>query len=58
MMDPVVAADGNSYERAALEAWFAAGNTVSPSTGAPLSHKTLLPNWALKCLIDRALKRA
>ena len=57
MEQPVVAADSISYERSAIEAWLAEGNTLSPSTGALLQHMELLPNRALKCLIDGAMGR-
>lgn len=33
MQDPVLAADGFSYERAAIEDWFAKGHRTSPKTG-------------------------
>jgi hypothetical protein len=32
MKDPVVAADGHTYERGAIEDWFARGNSSSPMT--------------------------
>lgn len=53
MRDPVVAADGATYERAAVEAWLRAGNTASPLTGAPLPHPGLTPNLALAAAIQR-----
>ena len=43
MTDPVVASDGFTYEREAIEKWFkTSGN--SPRSGAPLQHKILIPN--------------
>ena len=33
MHDPVLAADGFSYERTAIEDWFAKGHRTSPKTG-------------------------
>ncbi|MEY3177808.1 MAG: hypothetical protein RJB42_49 [Bacteroidota bacterium] len=52
MQDPVVAADGHSYERKAIEKWFALSHgNKSPSTGAPLESKKLFPNHALKVMI-------
>ena len=33
MQDPVLAADGFSYEREAIEDWFAKGHRTSPKTG-------------------------
>merc|ERR1712187_202030 len=50
MRDPVVAADGNSYEREAIEKLFERSN-VSPLTNQPFKHKELVPNNALKQLI-------
>ncbi|KAL4432460.1 hypothetical protein ABPG77_001759 [Micractinium sp. CCAP 211/92] len=49
MQDPVAAADGVTYERAAITAWIerqlAAGQApTSPLTGAPLDHASLCPN--------------
>lgn len=51
MVDPVVAADGHTYERAAIEEWFRA-HATSPLTRATLSCRTLLPNFALKKAIS------
>lgn len=53
MEDPVVCADGHSYERAAIEKWLQARQT-SPCTNAPLPHKNLVPNHALRNLIAEA----
>jgi hypothetical protein len=50
MADPVVAADGQTYERAHISRWFES-HDVSPVTNQPLSHKHLVPNLALKNLI-------
>lgn len=50
MTDPVVTADGQSYEKAAIERWLAGHNT-SPATGASLPNKELIPNITLKKLI-------
>jgi len=46
MIDPVVAADGHTYERSAIVRWFETSNT-SPLTAAPLSHKELVSNYML-----------
>lgn len=52
MKDPVVAADGNTYDRAALERWFArhSQSTTSPLTGAVLPSKLYFPVHTLKTL--------
>merc|ERR1712216_270639 len=46
--DPVIAADGFSYERRAIERWFAQGKHTSPKTNAELEHLHLVPNRDLK----------
>jgi hypothetical protein len=50
MQDPVITADGHSYERAAIESWLEKCST-SPRTGAPLAHRVLTPSIALRQLI-------
>lgn len=57
LRDPVIAADGMTYERAAMEAWLAAqqgahGQLRSPATGALLAHQFLLPNLAVRALLE------
>jgi serine/threonine protein kinase len=51
MVDPVVCADGHSYDRAVITAWLQSHNT-SPCTNLPLEHKHLVPNIALRKMID------
>ena len=48
MVDPVVAADGHTYERRSIEQWFSLGKRTSPTTGAVLSAFTLFPNVNLR----------
>ena len=50
MIDPVVTSDGISYERSAIEEWLLNHNT-SPSTGAVLPNKNLIPIVALRTQI-------
>ena len=52
MRDPVIAADGHSYERAALEGWLAQHDT-SPVTGKPLQHKRIVENVLIRNAIGR-----
>jgi hypothetical protein len=40
MIDPVVAADGHTYERAAIEVWLASHDN-SPMTNVRLPNKTV-----------------
>ena len=51
MTDPVIATDGYTYERSAIERWIAKKNT-SPITNLILLNKTLIPNRAIKCVIQ------
>ena len=44
--DPVVAADGVTYERAAIEAWFAQCQADSGFVRSPMSNE-ILPTLAL-----------
>ncbi|KAL6056360.1 Ubox domain containing protein [Balamuthia mandrillaris] len=50
MEDPVVAADGQCYERSAIEEWLQKNDT-SPLTGAKLETKVLYPNYSLRSRI-------
>ena len=50
MTDPVVAADGHSYERANIATWLES-NDSSPITNLKLEHKQLIPNITLKSTI-------
>ncbi len=52
MRDPVMAADGQTYEREEIEKWFAKGNKTSPLTGAELLSTVLMPNIALRKAIE------
>lgn len=53
----MVVADGHSYERRAIEAWFARGHRRSPRTNLPLPHPVLVPNHALRGLIAELVAR-
>jgi hypothetical protein len=46
MIDPVVAADGHTYERFAIARWLHESDK-SPLTGSILPHKSLVPNYML-----------
>lgn len=49
--DPVSAADGHTYERAAIKHWLVGHNT-SPMTGGILDNNTLTPNFAIRALVQ------
>ncbi len=51
MRDPVMTADGQTYERAATEEWFALGRRTSPLTGDELPSTNFFPNIALRKVI-------
>jgi len=48
--DPVMAADGFSYERREIENWFARGKRTSPKTNEELPHVMLVPNRDLRAM--------
>ena len=56
MRDPVMTADGQTYERREIASWFALGNRTSPLTGAELPSTNLTPNTALRkaIIVDRS----
>ncbi|KAG9349231.1 hypothetical protein JZ751_027674 [Albula glossodonta] len=53
MSDPVIAADGYSYEREAIQSWINSKNRSSPMTNLPLQTTMLTPNRTLKMAIGR-----
>jgi len=54
--DPVITADGHTYSRASITRWLEEHST-SPTTGAVLEHKHLIPNHAMRGAIDEVLRR-
>lgn len=55
MKDPVMAEDGYTYERSAIQGWIDKGKDTSPMTSIPLKTKQLIPNRSLKMLIQNYL---
>lgn len=51
MSDPVIAQDGFTYERSAIEMWFENENITSPMTNEELPSLSLIPNFNLKSQI-------
>lgn len=47
----MVAADGHTYEKEQIDAWLQKSNT-SPMTNEPMDHKHLIPNLALRAVMD------
>jgi len=71
IVDPVIAADGHTYDRRAIEEWFYGLNNIrnnnsdngtnnirrtSPKTGEPLDHIHLIPNHNLKRLLGDMIR--
>ncbi len=57
MRDPVIASDGHTYERSAIEGCFASLGSApprSPVTGQPMPNAALLPNLAIRDLVHTA----
>lgn len=52
MENPVVAADGYTYEESEIKKWLDENNRISPITGEPLSHTTLTSNPDLRSKIE------
>lgn len=51
MADPVLATDGHTYERTAIEQWLERSD-LSPTTKQPIPSKVVFPNHSLKSLIE------
>ena len=60
LVDPVLCTgDGQTYERAAITQWLAAlDSQTSPVTGQPLVSRDLVPNHALRSIIQAAQARS
>lgn len=56
MKDPVIDLEGNTYEREAIVDWLTHHNT-SPMTRTPLRINQLVPNRALKKMIEEELRK-
>jgi TPR repeat protein len=52
MEDPVIAQDGYTYERSAIQQWFDLGHRNSPKTGARLLRAKLTSNHTMRSLIQ------
>nr|CAB3452874.1 unnamed protein product [Digitaria exilis] len=56
MRDPLIAADGFTYEADAIREWLDSGHRTSPMTNLELPHRDLLPNHALRSAIQEWLQ--
>ena len=57
MQNPVVAADGMTYEKVAIERWLESHDS-SPTTGETLDHKFVVPNHLVRGQIHRLTEGA
>ncbi|CAK7329091.1 unnamed protein product [Dovyalis caffra] len=51
MVDPVIVATGQTYERESIQKWLNSNRRTCPKTGQNLDHLTLAPNFVLRNLI-------
>ncbi|XP_020212179.1 U-box domain-containing protein 3 isoform X2 [Cajanus cajan] len=51
MLDPVIVASGQTYERQSIQKWLDHGLTVCPNTHQRLFHTNLIPNYTVKAMI-------
>lgn len=52
MLDPVIVASGQTYERISIQKWIDHGLTTCPRTRQKLSHSNLIPNVTVKAMIE------
>ncbi|PRQ41168.1 putative aminoacyltransferase, E1 ubiquitin-activating enzyme [Rosa chinensis] len=53
MTDPVTIRTGHSYDRSSIMKWFRAGKPICPKTGEKMKSMEVVPNLALKRLIQQ-----
>ncbi|PPR99424.1 hypothetical protein GOBAR_AA21242 [Gossypium barbadense] len=51
IMDPVIVASGQTYDRASIQKWFDSGLTICPKTRQTLKHTNLTPNSTVKAML-------
>ncbi|KAG7984742.1 hypothetical protein I3843_04G176700 [Carya illinoinensis] len=51
MLDPVIVASGQTYERSSIQKWLYNGLTICPKTRQSLTHTNLIPNYTVKAMI-------
>ena len=51
MLDPVIVASGQTYDRQSIQKWLDHGLTVCPKTRQRLTHTNLIPNYTVKAMI-------
>ncbi|BFG22874.1 U-box domain-containing protein 13-like [Prunus yedoensis var. nudiflora] len=53
MKDPVIVASGHTYDRNSIAQWINSGHQTCPKSGQKLIHMALIPNYALKSLMQQ-----
>jgi hypothetical protein len=56
LTDPVVACDGFTYDRRAVQEWFEGGQRISPLTKQTLRSTATLPNHVVRCAVNEWLE--
>ncbi|OAY32649.1 U-box domain-containing protein 3 isoform X1 [Manihot esculenta] len=51
MLDPVIVASGQTYERSSIQKWLDHGLNICPKTYQTLAHTILIPNYTVKAMI-------
>ncbi|KAI9118991.1 hypothetical protein K1719_009666 [Acacia pycnantha] len=51
MVDPVIVASGQTYDRMSIQKWLDHGLTVCPRTHQRLAHTNLIPNYTVKAMV-------
>ncbi|XP_057965632.1 U-box domain-containing protein 3 isoform X2 [Malania oleifera] len=51
MVDPVIVASGQTYERASIQKWLDHELIICPQTRLRLAHTNIIPNYTVKALI-------
>ncbi|KAI4331529.1 hypothetical protein MLD38_029714 [Melastoma candidum] len=52
MLDPVIVASGQTYERAAIQKWLDQGLSICPKTRLPLTHLNFITNYTVKDMVN------
>ena len=53
MRDPVIVSSGHTYDRYSIAQWIDSGHHVCPKSNQRLIHMALIPNYALKSLMQQ-----
>ncbi|XP_004289953.1 PREDICTED: U-box domain-containing protein 3-like [Fragaria vesca subsp. vesca] len=52
MLDPVIVASGQTYERTSIQKWLDHGLIICPKTRHRLTHTNLIPNYTFKAMVE------